>query len=140
MVRILRHCLVDDSGTVVNPTLVEANLHGATAQAIGGGLFEQIAYDDAGQVGLHQGGVDHRPRVVDQAVAQDPDHAGLRVDLDHAGGGRARPGGIGVEAALSGRLVVDVGRPEVAGRLQPRLDAVGVGTVGTGVDLGGRRI
>src|SRR6266540_401167 len=50
MVRILRHCLVDDSGTVVNPTLVEANLHGATAQAIGGGLFEQIAYDDAGQL------------------------------------------------------------------------------------------
>jgi carbon-monoxide dehydrogenase large subunit len=50
MVRILRHCLVDDSGTVVNPTLVEANLHGATAQAIGGGLFEQIAYDESGQL------------------------------------------------------------------------------------------
>jgi aerobic carbon-monoxide dehydrogenase large subunit len=50
MVRILRHCVVDDSGTVVNPTLVEANLHGATAQAIGGGLFERIAYDGAGQL------------------------------------------------------------------------------------------
>jgi carbon-monoxide dehydrogenase large subunit len=50
MVRILRHCVVDDSGTVVNPTLVEANLHGATAQAIGGGLFEQIRYDGAGQL------------------------------------------------------------------------------------------
>ena len=50
MVRILRHCVVDDSGTVVNPMLVEANLHGATAQAIGGGLFEQIAYDESGQL------------------------------------------------------------------------------------------
>lgn len=49
MVRILRHCVVDDSGTVINPTLVEANLHGATAQAIGGGLYEEIAYDDSGQ-------------------------------------------------------------------------------------------
>jgi carbon-monoxide dehydrogenase large subunit len=42
--------VVDDSGTVVNPTLVEANLHGATAQAVGGALFEQIAYDEAGQL------------------------------------------------------------------------------------------
>jgi carbon-monoxide dehydrogenase large subunit len=50
MVRILRHCVVDDSGTVVNPTLVEANLHGATAQAIGGALFERIAYDQSGQL------------------------------------------------------------------------------------------
>ena len=50
MVRILRHVVVDDSGTVVNPTLVEANLHGATAQAIGGAMFEQIVYDDAGQL------------------------------------------------------------------------------------------
>ena len=50
MVRILRHVVVDDSGTVVNPTLVEANLHGATAQAIGGGMFEQIAYDESGQL------------------------------------------------------------------------------------------
>ncbi len=50
MVRILRHVVVDDSGTVINPTLVEANLHGATAQAVGGALFEQIAYDEAGQL------------------------------------------------------------------------------------------
>jgi carbon-monoxide dehydrogenase large subunit len=50
MVRILRHVVVDDSGTVINPTLVEANLHGATAQAVGGALFEQIAYNDAGQL------------------------------------------------------------------------------------------
>ena len=50
LVRVLRHVVVDDCGTVVNPTLVEANLHGATAQALGGGLFEQIVYDDAGQL------------------------------------------------------------------------------------------
>ena len=50
LVRILRHVVVDDSGTVVNPTLVEANLHGATAQAVGGALYEQIAYDQAGQL------------------------------------------------------------------------------------------
>jgi carbon-monoxide dehydrogenase large subunit len=46
LVKILRHCIVDDSGTVVNPLLVEANLHGATAQAVGATLFEEVVYDD----------------------------------------------------------------------------------------------
>jgi carbon-monoxide dehydrogenase large subunit len=50
LIRILRHCIVDDSGTVINPLLVEANLHGASAQAIGATMFEEIAYDDSGQL------------------------------------------------------------------------------------------
>jgi aerobic carbon-monoxide dehydrogenase large subunit len=50
MVKVLRHCIVDDSGTVVNPLLVEANLHGATAQAIGATIFEEVVYDDSGQL------------------------------------------------------------------------------------------
>jgi carbon-monoxide dehydrogenase large subunit len=45
-VKILRHCILDDSGTVVNPLLVEANLHGATGQAVGATLFEEVVYDD----------------------------------------------------------------------------------------------
>lgn len=49
MVHILRYVLVDDAGNVINPQLVEANLHGATAQAIGGALYEQIAYSSEGQ-------------------------------------------------------------------------------------------
>jgi carbon-monoxide dehydrogenase large subunit len=47
---LLEHCVVDDSGTVVNPLLVEANLHGATAQAVGATIFEQVSYDEAGQL------------------------------------------------------------------------------------------
>jgi carbon-monoxide dehydrogenase large subunit len=49
-VHVLRYCLVEDAGTVVNPLLVDANLHGAIAQGIGGTLYEQIVYDDAGQL------------------------------------------------------------------------------------------
>ena len=48
-VKILRYCLVEDAGTIVNPLLVDANLHGGIAQGIGGAMFEQIAYDEAGQ-------------------------------------------------------------------------------------------
>ncbi|MGH9247102.1 MAG: xanthine dehydrogenase family protein molybdopterin-binding subunit [Acidimicrobiales bacterium] len=49
-VRVDRLCVVDDVGTIVNPLLVEANLHGAAAQALGAGLFEQLAYDESGQI------------------------------------------------------------------------------------------
>jgi carbon-monoxide dehydrogenase large subunit len=49
-VRVLRYCLVDDSGTIVNPLLANANLHGALAQAIGGALYEEVAYDETGQL------------------------------------------------------------------------------------------
>jgi carbon-monoxide dehydrogenase large subunit len=48
--KVLRHCIVDDSGTVINPLLVEANLHGATAQAIGATMFEEIRYDESCQL------------------------------------------------------------------------------------------
>ena len=47
---LLRYCLVDDVGTIINPKLVDANLHGATAQALGAGLYERVAYDGSGQL------------------------------------------------------------------------------------------
>ena len=49
-VEILRFCMVHDAGTIVNPLLAEANLHGGIAQGIGAALYEQIAYDEAGQL------------------------------------------------------------------------------------------
>jgi carbon-monoxide dehydrogenase large subunit len=48
VIRLLRYCLVDDGGTIVNPLLVDASLHGASAQAIGGALYEQLRYDAGG--------------------------------------------------------------------------------------------
>jgi carbon-monoxide dehydrogenase large subunit len=49
-IKILRFCLVDDVGTMINPLLIDANLHGSIAQGIGGAMFEQLAYDDEGQL------------------------------------------------------------------------------------------
>jgi carbon-monoxide dehydrogenase large subunit len=49
LVRILRWCFVHDAGRIVNPLLVDANLHGGLVQGIGAALFEQIAYDDQAQ-------------------------------------------------------------------------------------------
>lgn len=50
IVKILRVCYVHDAGKIVNPLLATANLHGALAQGIGGSMYEEIAYDEIGQL------------------------------------------------------------------------------------------
>jgi len=40
---------VEDCGTIINPTLVDGQIHGGVAQGIGQALFEELRYDDAGQ-------------------------------------------------------------------------------------------
>ena len=47
--RVLRYVLVHDAGKIINPLLANANLHGAIAQGIGGAVYEEIVYDEAGQ-------------------------------------------------------------------------------------------
>ncbi len=41
---------VDDQGVVVNPLVVEGQIHGGAAQGLGQALYEQIVYDDTGQL------------------------------------------------------------------------------------------
>ncbi len=48
-VRLLQYLSVDDCGVVINPMLVEGQIHGGVAQAIGQALLEEVVYDDAGQ-------------------------------------------------------------------------------------------
>lgn len=49
-VEIGAYVIVEDCGRVINPGIVEGQAHGATAQGIGGALFEQHAYDANGQL------------------------------------------------------------------------------------------
>ncbi len=39
---------VDDAGTILNPMLVEGQLHGGIAQGVGQALYEEFRYDDDG--------------------------------------------------------------------------------------------
>ena len=50
VIRILRYIAVDDVGTVMNPALLEGQLHGGIVQGIGQILGEQVLWDDNGQV------------------------------------------------------------------------------------------
>ncbi|MDA8371748.1 MAG: aerobic carbon-monoxide dehydrogenase large subunit [Nocardiopsaceae bacterium] len=49
-VRILRYCVVHDCGNLINPTLVEGQVHGGVAQGVAGALYERMAYDEGGQL------------------------------------------------------------------------------------------
>jgi carbon-monoxide dehydrogenase large subunit len=44
-----RYAIVEDCGRLLNPRVVEGQLHGATAQGLGGALFEEVVYDADGQ-------------------------------------------------------------------------------------------
>jgi carbon-monoxide dehydrogenase large subunit len=49
-VRLVRHVAVDDCGTVLNPVLVEGQQHGGIAAGVGQALFEEVRYDEAGNL------------------------------------------------------------------------------------------
>jgi aerobic carbon-monoxide dehydrogenase large subunit len=46
--RMVRHVAVDDCGTVLNPILVEGQIHGGVAQGIAQALYEEFVYDAEG--------------------------------------------------------------------------------------------
>lgn len=47
---IVNYTAVDDFGTVINPMIVEGQVHGGVAQGVGQALLEGCVYDDAGQL------------------------------------------------------------------------------------------
>jgi carbon-monoxide dehydrogenase large subunit len=49
-VRLLRYVVAHDCGRVINPTIVEGQVHGGVAQGVGGALFEEMVYDEQGQL------------------------------------------------------------------------------------------
>jgi CO/xanthine dehydrogenase Mo-binding subunit len=49
-VKILEYVITYDVGKAVNPVIVDGQLVGALAQGIGGALYEELVYDDAGQI------------------------------------------------------------------------------------------
>lgn len=49
-IRLLRHWVVDDCGTIINPLLVDEQIRGACVQGLGAALYEQCLYDEHGQL------------------------------------------------------------------------------------------
>ncbi|MGH2941675.1 MAG: xanthine dehydrogenase family protein molybdopterin-binding subunit [Solirubrobacteraceae bacterium] len=49
-VSVVRWVAVDDCGPAVNPMLIDGQVHGGVAHGIGQALYEQVVYDDRGQL------------------------------------------------------------------------------------------
>ena len=49
-VKLLRYVVAHDCGKMINPVVVDGQVHGGVCQGIGGALFEEMLYDDSGQL------------------------------------------------------------------------------------------
>src|SRR3970282_2182285 len=49
-VRILRYLVAEDCGRIINPLVVDGQVHGGVAQGVGAALLEEIVYDGEGQL------------------------------------------------------------------------------------------
>jgi len=48
--QVVRYVAVDDCGPAINPMLIDGQIHGGVTHAIGQALYEQVVYDDEGQL------------------------------------------------------------------------------------------
>ena len=42
--------VAEDCGRLINPMIVDGQVHGGVAQGIGAALYEEVVYDDQGQI------------------------------------------------------------------------------------------
>jgi carbon-monoxide dehydrogenase large subunit len=49
-IKLLRHWVVEDCGTIINPQLVDEQIRGGVVQGLGAALFEHCRYDSQGQM------------------------------------------------------------------------------------------
>ena len=49
-VKIVKYVVVEDCGRMINKAIVEGQLHGGVLHAVGGALFERLAYDEEGNL------------------------------------------------------------------------------------------
>jgi aerobic carbon-monoxide dehydrogenase large subunit len=71
---VVKYTCVNDFGTVVNPLIVEGQLHGGAVQGIGQALMEMTVFDDAGQL-LTGSFMDYAmPRAIDVPAFTVADH------------------------------------------------------------------
>jgi carbon-monoxide dehydrogenase large subunit len=109
-VGVRRYVVVEDCGPVINPLIVEGQIHGAVAQGLGEALLESLVYDGDGQP-LTATLLDYAlPRATD-VPALEIGHLETPSPLTPGGvKGMGEGGTIGAPAALA-NAVADAVRP-----------------------------
>src|SRR5436190_221995 len=49
-IKILRYATVHDAGTIINPMIAEGQIYGGALHGLGGALYEELQYDEGGQL------------------------------------------------------------------------------------------
>ena len=112
-VSILRYVAVDDCGNIINPLLVDGQVHGGVAQGMGQALYEQAVYDDNGQL-LSGELMDYAiPKAHHDAVDRKRPHGDALAREPAGREGRGRSGhhrGLAGRGELGGRCAESAGR------------------------------
>jgi aerobic carbon-monoxide dehydrogenase large subunit len=102
-VKILKYVVAEDCGRIINPMIVDGQVHGGVAQGIGAALYEEMIYNNEGQL-VSASLVDY---VIPSAV-EIPDIDIVHVESESAvaGGfrGMGEGGTIGAPAAIANAI------------------------------------
>ena len=113
-VRLLRLVAAHDCGTVINPMIVDGQIHGGAAQGIGQALSEAARYDESGQL-LTASLMDYAlPRADTMPETFELLHLETPSPLTVAGiKGMGEGGTVGVVAAIANAVADALGQPAV---------------------------
>jgi len=102
-VKILKFVVAEDCGRIINPMIVDGQVHGGVAQGIGAALFEELIYDEDGQL-LSASLVDYLIPSAPEVPMMDVVH--VESESAVAGGfrGMGEGGTIGAPAAIANAI------------------------------------
>ena len=102
--KIERYVAAEDCGRVVNPLIVDGQVHGGVAQGVGVALLEEVVYDETGQ-NLTASLVDYTPPSATEIPAMDVAHLDARAEGTIGGyRGMGEGGTIGAPAAIANAI------------------------------------
>ena len=84
MVEIKRYIVVHDCGTVINPMILEGQIQGGVAQGIGNAFYEQLHFDENGQL-LNASFMDYLVPTADTVPQIETDHVETPSPLNPLG-------------------------------------------------------
>ena len=104
---IVSYCALDDIGTVINPMIVEGQLHGGLAQGMGQALFERTVYEAGSSQLLSASFMDYAlPRATDlPAFRSETDESQPCTHNPLGAKGCGEAGAIGAPAAVMSALL-----------------------------------
>ena len=84
MVEIKRYVVIHDCGAVINPMILEGQIHGGVAQGLGNAFYEELVWDENGQL-LNASLMDYLLPTADTMPFIETDHVETRSPLNPLG-------------------------------------------------------